>query len=429
MKQGVYRLLSIIIIALYFCLGLFISAAAKDGESVQEKEALTLENCITIAKMSNASIIQARNELEQYKLKVKQEYANYFPQINLSSNLKQTKEAHELYIDSYSHNIKITQDIFTGGENSSLVEKAKANLLEKEYAYKEIESDQILEVKQSYYQILKEKQLIEVQREILERRKSNADLIRLLFNAGREKRANLLRAEAEIAKAELDLSKEEDNLQIYKLKLNKTMGRQISVPLTVEGTLQSVKFQSSLPELVNEVKENRPELNQQHAKIGAARADLKEARSGLFPTLGVETNLGIKDARFAAYEDYWDAQLKCTMNLFDGFLTKSEIKEAEIEIDNLQVEYDDLEKEILVEVNEAYLNLLNAQKQLNVSEQALRATQVRADLTRLEYKQGTLSYSVLEDDELDLAQAELDIVDALYEVNLKKAELNNIVGR
>lgn len=429
MKQDFCRLLKIIIVTLNFCLGLFISAAAEEKVSLAKKEIFSLQDCIEIAKKHNPTIIQAKNELKQYELKVKQKYANYFPQVNLTSYIKQAKEAHEHYIDSYDHYIKIEQDLYTGGENSSLVENAKADLLEKQYDYQEIESDELLTVKESYYKILKQNWLIDVRKGIVERRKRNATLIQLLYNAGMEKQANLLRAESEIVKAELDLSKEEDNLQIYTLELNRAMGREISTPLTVEGVLQSVEFQRPLSELVNETKENWPELKQQHAKIIAAHAELKEARSGLLPTLGLETNLGIKDKRFAAYEDYWDAQLKLTVPVFDGFLAKSEVKEAEIEINNLQVEYDDLEKELTVAVNEAYLNLLNAQKQLQVSEQALRATQVRADLTQLEYKQGTVSYAVLEDDELDLADAELDLVDALYDVNLKMAQLDNSLGR
>ena len=418
----------IIIVTLNFCLGLFISAIAQERPLVEEG-VLSLKDCIEIAEMNNPSIIQARNKLRQYELKIRQQYASYYPQVNLSSNFEKSKVVKYRYDQNYSHSVKITQDIYTGGQKSSLVEKAKADLLEQQYAYKEIESDEILEVKTDYYQILKEKHLIEVQGGILERRKRNADLIQLFYNAGREKRANLLRAEAEIAKAELDLSKEEDKLEIYKAGLNRTIGRQISAPLTVEGALQRIEFQSSLSELIDEAKKNRPELNQQNAKIRAVRAGLKDARSGLFPKLNFETNWGIRDGLFAPYEDYWDGQLKCTMPVFDGFLTIPKIQEADIEIKNLLVGYGDLEKGIIVEVNEAYLNLLSAQKQLNVSEQTLRAAQLSADLSRLEYKQGAISYVALDDDELYLAQSELDVVDALYELNLKKAELDNIIGR
>ena len=406
-----------------------ILLSARENKSTEEKESLSLEDFIRIAKLNNPRIIQARNELGRYRAILRQKYSSRYPNIDLSSSHSQSRTIGTDTIKEYSHSVELAQDVFKGGGIYAEIEEAKAGLDEKVSEYREIELDEIFEIKNTYYQILKIKHLINVYQDIVRRRKGNADLIRLLYKAGREQRANLLRAESEIAKAELNLSQAENDLKIYKLKLNQLMGRDLYNTFRVKRKLQKTGIQASIKSLVRFAIDHRPELTKQRAKIRQAKANLKQARSGLLPSLSLSAGYNFFGEDFSPDDESWNANIRFSLPLFDGFLSLSKINESKLEAENLHIEYKNLEKEIALEVNEAYLDLINSKKRFEVAKQYIKAAQEKADLSRLEYKQGAISYRSLEIDELSLTQAELDYVDALYDLSISMAQLNRALGK
>ncbi|MCM8823416.1 MAG: TolC family protein [Candidatus Omnitrophica bacterium] len=390
---------------------------------------LSLEECINLTKENNPRLSMAKKELEKAMVEIKAKYANYFPEINFSSNY--TRTFNNLYGEYgvYSKGFSIEQALYTGGATPAEIEEAKANLSYKYAEYKNVELEEIFELKQVYYQIIKTMYQVDILEEILRRREKDVELIRLLYNAGREKKANLLQAEAEVSEVKLSINEANSQLKILKCKLNEIMGRKLDTPLEIKGELSVIDLEDSLSNILEEALANRPEIRELEAKIKATKAQLKYAKSGILPQANFNYTYGWQDSRLFHGNDNWTAKVSVDLPLFDRFITRYQVKEIRTEVERLNLNKEMKEKQIELEVKEAYENFLINKQSVDVATESLRARRVRADLSRLKYKQGIISFTVLRDAELDLSSAEHKRLDALYNLNISLAKLRKVQAK
>ncbi|MCM8756564.1 MAG: TolC family protein, partial [Candidatus Omnitrophica bacterium] len=260
-------------------------------------------------------------------------------------------------------------------------------------------------------------------------REKDVELIRLLYNAGREKKANLLQAEAEVSEVKLSINEANSQLKILKCKLNEIMGRKLDTPLEIKGELSVIDLEDSLSNILEEALANRPEIRELEAKIKATKAQLKYAKSGILPQANFNYTYGWQDSRLFHGNENWTAKVSVDLPLFDRFITRYQVKEIRTEVERLNLNKEMKEKQIELEVKEAYENFLINKQSVDVATESLRARRVRADLSRLEYKQGIISFTVLRDAELDLSSAEHKRLDALYNLNISLAKLRKVQAK
>lgn len=215
-----YYLVSCILLYFVYAKNLQGSSFSNNNE-LKKEEILSLPKCIEMAMDKNPDIVQAKKEVNKYSYQLKESYSKYYPSINVEGSYSRTKSKGSDISKEYNYVVKLSQDIFKSGGNYSKIKQAKAELEIKYQEYKKVKKDVIFSLKSNYYQLLKRKHLINVYRAIVERRKADAYFIKLLYDSGRKKRANYLRAEAETEKERIDLYDIENELKIYTLKINR----------------------------------------------------------------------------------------------------------------------------------------------------------------------------------------------------------------
>jgi len=159
--------------------------------------------------------------------------------------------------------------------------------------------------------------------------------------------------------------------------------------------------------------QQRPDLKEQIARLRAARAEIKQARSSYFPTLGFSGDggtvrqYGQQELLTPAYSsgEVWDVSLQLKWNLFDGGRREHQIAQAKAETSAAQASIDSLQDQIANEVWAAYSNVKTAQRQRQAA-MALLASADQSYAAALEsYKDGVRNLLDVVSSQKALAQA------------------------
>ena len=187
--------------------------------------------------------------------------------------------------------------------------------------------------------------------------------------------------------------------------------------------------------LLKEALATRPEVLEGDAQIAAARRGIQYANRSLLP--GVALTFGYYDVRNSTGNrriNEPEAGIALTLPLYDGGLARARRQQARADeataITNKRQAIDN----VTLDVQQAYLNLVQARDQVAVANQALSQARASFQLARVRYTAGVARAGIsplleVSDAQAALTQAETNQVNAIYDYNQSRAQLDRAVGR
>ncbi len=112
-----------------------------------------------------------------------------------------------------------------------------------------------------------------------------------------------------------------------------------------------------------------------------------------------------------------------TQPIFKGGALLNNYKFAKLGVDYLAIQYQVDTQDLILDVVEAYYELVQAEKLLEVAEQSIRALDALRDQTSQFYRQGTVAKVDLLSTEGQLAQAKIQRTQSITEIRRQKAQL------
>jgi outer membrane protein len=190
-------------------------------------------------------------------------------------------------------------------------------------------------------------------------------------------------------------------------------------------------------EAVNrEALQTRPEILQADANIAAAHKGIQIARRSAQPSLSA--TLGYDYTPTAAgFARINQAQVGLNLNvpIFDGGFSRARVHEAEGDIAVAEINRRQAVDQVQVEVEQAYLTLLQARDRVAVANVGLAQAREASRLAQVRYNAG-VSQQVgvspileLSAAQTSLTQAQSNVVNALYDYNTARAQLDRAAGR
>ena len=170
---------------------------------------------------------------------------------------------------------------------------------------------------------------------------------------------------------------------------------------------------------------------QQLARLRAANASIKRARSDYFPTLsftgdgGMVRAYGQQDLLPGSYAagETWTAQLELRWNLFDGARREYRIAQANHDKKAAQAQIDALRDQIADEVWAAYTNMRTAFRQQQAATSLLAASQESYEAAHESYGYGVRNLLDVVSAQKTLAQARSEDVSARTQLLLTVTSL------
>ncbi len=229
--------------------------------------------------------------------------------------------------------------VFDVGGRSGEIDVAKANLLASDFAFNDTHRRIIYQVAEAYYRLLNAQGQRQAAESSLENAKAVEEDAMARLENGLATKPDELEATAARAQADFDLQAAIGAVDIARGDLATALGVDPGTVFTVEG-IDQLKLPSSIADSVDQEIDRafsqRPDLLQQLARLRAANASIKQARSDYFPTLsfsgdgGMVRAYGQQDLLPGSYAqgETWTAQLELRWKLFDGARREYRIAQA-----------------------------------------------------------------------------------------------------
>lgn len=438
-----------ITIFLFLCC-YFFSFLVVSGDA-QEK--LSLEKSMQIALEKSPVVIKKKAEIVAAEGVAGQAAAGFLPQLSVNGSVgKYYSEPMTIQIemggvpqtfsygtdeqaDTSSYSASLTQSIYKGGRMWASLSMANKGLKVAGEELRKITQELKFEVISGYYGVLKAQKFVELNKQSLSMAESHLKRVNSLFSVGMSTRADILRGEVQVAKAEITLTKAKQGLEIAKNHFNNTIGRNLDA--SVE--LAEIEFDSQkkieiydYKDLLNIAYENRPDWRQYVLAKDVSRDEVTMASSGLWPRLSLIGNYDVGSTKYPSYQSdtkSWSVLLSGSWSIFDGTETWNRIKESKAKLEAQEANEIIVKKAIALEVKDANFALKSAKENLASTKKALELAKENQKIADLRYKSGVGTNLEVIDAQVALTQAGIEYLQAQHDLQIAKAKINKVIGR
>jgi outer membrane protein len=324
--------------------------------------------------------------------------------------------------------------VFDLGGRSGEIDAAKANLLASDLAFNDIHRRVIYQVASAYYRLLNaegQRQAAEVS---LENAKTVEEDAKARLENGLATKPDELEATAARAQADYDLQAAVGTVDIARGDLATAIGLAPGTQFKVQG-IDELKLPSaivgSIDQEIDRALSQRPDLLQQLARVRAADASIKQARSSYFPSLSFTGDGGLARAYGQqnllpgsyAQGEVWNAELELKWTLFDGARREYRIARAMADKRAARAQIDVLRDQIADEVWAAYSNMRTALRQEQAAAALLTASQQSYEAAHEAYGYGVRNLLDVVSAQKVLAQARSEHIAARTRLLLQVTNL------
>jgi outer membrane protein len=328
----------------------------------------------------------------------------------------------------YTTNFSGRQLLYDFGRTPAEIAQARAQQSSARQGLAQTRQDIVEQVKQSYYQLLQNEQLVDVQKRNLADQQAHLDLTQALLDAGKAPRSDVVKAQTSVASAVLQVTTAQTDEAIARVNLNVAMGVDARTPTTVEETEAAPPALPEPAALVEQALASRPAVAQSRANVNAAEQAARAAQRGNRPALYASANYGLSGATFPPGRESYSYGVSVQWSVFDAGLTRGRLEEARASLLSAQADLRQLEQQVTSEVTQAYLNVQSAEQMVTEAGAEVTNAVENVGLATGRYQAGVALYIEVTDAQTELLAARINEVNARYALSAARAALQRALG-
>lgn len=409
-----------------FFLSLFLFSPALSAKDKDME--LNLKKCFEIAVKNNPVILSQKLKTRQARHNYFSGINDYLPQVSLSHSASVSGFQGQPSSNSYSSRISANEKIFSLRTLNS-VKKKKIAWEKSLIDYKAKSASLRYDVARAFLELLFLQEEIKVQEKIVKIRTENARLLKLKYESGRESRGDMLYAEALREIAETNLENAGRSVNSTSNGLSKLLGYPLETTIKAKGEFRLPPMDLTM-EKATVALEKSPEMMSLKKDIESARESVFSSKAYLYPELTASQSVSWSGDNELPGSQSWNLGLSLSLPLFSGGPTsyKNNLESSRLSLDALKKTYENSLRSLKSELNQAYLDFLNASGKAEAQKKMLEATTERYREAQIKYMAGKINFLDLENLDQNLVDAELNRIEYLKTANLKKILLEKILG-
>ncbi len=374
------------------------------GFATNAQNVWSLQKCIDYALENNIQIKQQNLNTQYYENQVSQAKSNRLPSLNAQIGNDNSFGRSLTYLNTYKNvnSSSITGGaganftIFNGFQITNTIDKQELDLQATLKDLKKAKDDMMLNIAGMYLQILFAEELVSVAEAQIEVTKQQLGRTRQLVDAGSLAKGALLEIEAQLAREELQMVNEKNNLQLSYLGLYQMLELPISESFKIEKpNLPEVKANISMAnsiDVFNNALNVRPEIQAAQLRVKSAEKELEIAKGNQYPSLTFNANYYNLYNNQYQYPDpplgtgeniTFSDQLKnnsrssigltISIPIFNRFQVRNGISNAKLQISDYQYRLQTTSNTLRKEIEQAYTNAIAALNRYISSEKAVES--------------------------------------------------------
>lgn len=409
---------------------------------------LSLSSVQDLARQRNTSLQQRVNTAALSEVSLEQSRANLYPDLRVSAGASERFDRASAVSgglatensEALSLQVSSSLNLFNGFGDVAGIEAARQQAAASTGDLLRLKELIVYQATAAYLQAVLDRDLMEIDAERLEAERLQLARTESLYEVGERPRADLLQQQAAVARAELQRLEAERTYisQLLALKDLLALDPRTEVKLETTPGVALVDVPDDMILLIEQARRQRADLTAQAARVRAAAASVRVARSGGMPSLdlsvGMGTSYSSRDVTYGVGDQLLDANpsasagLSLTIPLFDREQTDAAVRRARLQLANEELVYDALVRTVGLQLEEALLNhriataqLMVSLSQLDYAREALAAIEVR-------YEEGLATLVELSLTRADYIAAAGDRATAETMATLRRLEIELYMG-
>lgn len=279
-----------------------------------------------------------------------------------------------------------------------------------------------LEVSKSFMQLQLAYKAVAVLEKANQTAQSNLKLVENYYKQGMLQKTDLLSVQVRVGEIANQLQYAKSNLKnasdYLAFLLNEDTKGGIYKPLeTLENQMQPETINLLLPA-------TRKDLVAMEKSSEAYKSMMESGKMRFLPRLNAFGSYEIYDTQFMQFgASGYTLGAQLSWDLFDGYKSIGKLEKSKVEFQKAEVETEQYKKQSQLELNKASRQLLDAENKVNVSKLAFEQTAESYRIRQNRFTQGLEKTSDLLLTETQMAQKELEYLQAVFEYNFTKMYL------
>lgn len=321
-------------------------------------------------------------------------------------------------------------ELFRGGGRIHELRRAGAELDRARAEEERSRFDAELGTEADFYGVLAGAELLRVARERLRRAERQLEVARARVVTGAAVRTDTLQLVLEVTRAEVETLRQDAGLRVARLQL----GRRVGIGGPVDAVPPEAPPPEVLPlseeEAVAEALERSPRTLSAVAGEHAAEAGVRSARSAYLPAVSLFGQFQGFDDSFppdATTRAQWG--LSVSLPLWDGGLRELRAEQAAVARATARAVRSDEELAVRRDAIDAYQGYGTARASLALADRGVAVAREALQVQEDRYRTGASTIIDLITAQVDLAEAEGDLVAARFDSRLALSRLEALLGR
>lgn len=413
----------------------------RNATAQEASKTWTLQECLDYAYQNNIQVRQSRNNQLSGIEDTKQAKAALFPSLVASTTQSYTNYPSSEVTDnnSYTGTYGITagMTIFEGGKLRTEVKRQKVQNQMDALSVEESVNDIRIAIVQAYMQCLYATDAVRINRSTAEASKAQRDRAEEMLRTGSISRVDFAQLQSQYSSDEYQIVVAGSTLDNYKLQLKQLL--ELDIMEEMNPAVPGVKEENVLKALPpkNEVYETAlkvmPQIRRGELGIEAAKLEEKSARAGFFPSISLSASVGtghMSNNDFESGSQIWNRfneNVGLTLNIpiFSNRKNRTAVNKAKIALNDSYLEWTSLQKELLRNVESAYLDAVSAQAQYLSAREKEKYARESYELTSEQFRVGVKNTVELITAQNEYSAAQQQVLQAKY-LTLLSIELLNI---
>ena len=413
----------------------------RNATAQEASKTWTLQECLDYAYQNNIQVRQSRNNQLSGIEDTKQAKAALFPSLVASTTQSYTNYPSSEVTDnnSYTGTYGITagMTIFEGGKLRTEVKRQKVQNQMDALSVEESVNDIRIAIVQAYMQCLYAADAVRINRSTAEASKAQRDRAEEMLRTGSISRVDFAQLQSQYSSDEYQIVVAGSTLDNYKLQLKQLL--ELDIMEEMNPAVPGVKEENVLKALPpkNEVYETAlkvmPQIRRGELGIEAAKLEEKSARAGFFPSISLSASVGtghMSNHDFESGSQIWNRfneNVGLTLNIpiFSNRKNRTAVNKAKIALNDSYLEWTSLQKELLRNVESAYLDAVSAQAQYLSAREKEKYARESYELTSEQFRVGVKNTVELITAQNEYSAAQQQVLQAKY-LTLLSIELLNI---
>ncbi len=458
-------------------LALSIPTFALEDINVQQGSVLSLNDCISIALNHNPAIKNARYNYGISKSNVGVARSEFFPTVGVGTGYSyNTTSSSKINTDTNAYTVQATlnQLLWNFGRTNANIKMQKFYLIADEYNFYNTVRETTFNVKQKYYEVLASRATVLINKAYVQINERNYQRTKAYFDEGIKSKIDLVNAEVTLSDSKIQLVQAENSYKNSLVNLNNAMYLVNAPAYSISGTevfnnvndnvapvdltkitkpsdkeisklpvnVKDAKLTSSVEtlELLTDYKvdefpysfeecmkmayKNRADLKAYNSTLDAVKQNLLFVKRNYYPELSASAGYGFRNTNSTNSLNV-GLNLSSSVNIMNQ---KYKVDAAKYQVDIAENSLNQLNQDIFFEVQNAYINMVELEKQIPLLAVKVRQTLENYELAEGRYYVGLGDYIQLQDAKVNYNNAQCSYIETIYKYNVARANLESVIA-